>query len=347
MKTHLNTLYVTTDGAYVAKQGETVLIRVEGKTKALVPLHNLEGIVCFGRVGCSPSLLGACADKGIAVSLFTKYGRFLASVRGFSHGNVLVRRQQYRLADDPATALEVARRIVLAKVANSRSVLLRAARDADTGSDRAAVLDRCASRLAASVHELKGAATIDIIRGLEGEAATHYFSAFDSLLSASTVPEAFRFTTRSRRPPLDPINALISFLYTLLVHDVRSACEGVGLDSCVGFLHTDRPGKPSLALDLMEELRAYVADRLAYSLINRKQVTADGFTRLDNGAFSMDDKTRKTVLVAYQERKRETLTHPVLNESTTVGMIPHVQALLMVRWIRGDMDAYPSFLWKG
>lgn len=347
MKTHLNTLYVTTQGAYLAKQGETVQVRVERKTKAQIPLHNLEGIVCFGRVGCSPALLGACAEKGVAVSLFTLYGRFLASVRGFSHGNVLVRRQQYRLADDPAIALEVSRRIVLAKVANSRSVLLRAVRDADAASERVAVLEHNASRLAASVHELRGAATLDIVRGLEGEAATHYFSAFDSLLSASTVPEAFRFTARSRRPPLDPINALISFLYTLLVHDVRSACEAVGLDSCVGFLHSDRPGKPSLALDLMEELRAYVADRLAFSLINRRQITPDGFHRLDNGAVSMDEKTRKTVLVAYQERKRETLTHPVLNESTTVGMIPHLQALLFVRWIRGDMDAYPPFLWKG
>jgi CRISPR-associated protein Cas1 len=347
MKTHLNTLYVTTQGAYVAKQGETVQVRVERKVRAQFPLHNLEGIVCFGRVGCSPALLGACADKGVAVSLFTEYGRFLASVRGFSHGNVLVRRQQYRLADEPATALEVARRIVLAKVANSRSVLLRAVRDADGACERVAILERSALRLAASVHELRGAATLDAVRGLEGEAATHYFSAFDSLLSASTVPEAFRFTGRSRRPPLDPINALLSFLYTLLVHDVRSACEGVGLDSCVGFLHADRPGKPSLALDLMEELRAYVADRLAFSLINRRQITPDGFHRLDNGAVSMDDKTRKTVLVAYQERKRETLTHPVLNESTTVGMLPHLQALLFVRWIRGDMDAYPPFLWKG
>jgi CRISPR-associated protein Cas1 len=253
MKTHLNTLYVTTQGAYVAKQGDSVQIRVERKVRAQFPLHNLGGIVCFGRVACSPALLGACADKGVAVSLFTETGRFLASVRGFSHGNVLVRRQQYRLADDPTTALEVARRIVLAKVANSRSVLLRAARDAEGGSERAAILERSATRLAASVHELRGAATLDIVRGLEGEAATHYFSAFDSLLSASAVPEAFRFTGRSRRPPLDPINALISFLYTLLVHDIRSACEGVGLDSCVGFLHTDRPGKPSLALDLMED----------------------------------------------------------------------------------------------
>ncbi len=347
MKTHLNTLYVTTQGAYVAKQGESVQVRVEGKVRAQFPLHNLEGIVCFGRVSCSPALLGACAEKGVSVSLFTQYGRFLASVRGFSHGNVLVRRRQYRLADNPATALDVARRIVLAKVANSRSVLLRAVRDARDDPARVAILERSANRLAASVHELRAATTLDAVRGLEGEAATHYFHAFDPLLSSSSAAEAFRFTRRSRRPPLDPMNALISFLYTLLVHDTRSACEGAGLDSCVGFLHVDRPGRPSLALDLMEELRAYLADRLAFSLINRRQISPEGFQRLDNGAVSMDDKTRKTVLIAYQERKRESLTHPFLTESTTVGMLPHLQALLLVRWIRGDLDAYPPFLWKG
>ncbi len=347
MKTHLNTLYITTQGAYLAKRGETVQVRVEGKVRAQLPLHNLESIVCFGRVGCSPALLGACADHGVAVSLFTERGRYLASVRGFSHGNVLVRRRQYSLADDPAIALAVARRIVLAKVANSRSVLLRAARDAGDHPERAADLERAATRLAATVHELRRAETLDSVRGLEGEAATHYFGAFDSLLSPSAAPEAFRFTRRSRRPPLDPINALISFLYTLLLHDARSACEAVGLDACVGFLHADRPGKPSLALDIMEELRAYVADRLAFSLINRRQITPDGFQCLDNGAITMDDTTRKTVLTAYQQRKRETLTHPFLEESTTVGMLPHLQALLMVRWIRGDLDAYPPFLWKG
>lgn len=347
MKTHLNTLYITTPGAYVAKQGEAVQVRVDGKARAQFPLHNLEGIVCFGRISCSPALLGACAEKGIAVSLFTEYGRFLASVRGFSHGNVLVRRRQYRLADDPAVALEVARRIVLAKVANSRSVLLRAARDAADSSGRVDDLKKNASRLAASVHELREADTLDAIRGLEGEAATHYFGSFNSLRSAVATSQVFRFTARSRRPPLDPINALISFLYSLLVHDVRSACEAAGLDSCVGFLHADRPGKPSLALDIMEEFRGYLADRLAFSLINRRQVTPGGFSQLDTGAVLMDDSTRKTVLVAYQERKRETLTHPYLGETTTVGMLPHLQALLMVRWIRGDLDAYPPFLWKG
>jgi CRISPR-associated protein Cas1 len=347
MKTHLNTLYITTQGSYLAKQGQTVQVRVDGKARAQLPLHNLEGIVCFGRVGCSPALLGACAEQGVAVSFLTERGRFLASVRGFSHGNVLVRRQQYRLADDPVIALDLSRRIVLAKVANSRTVLVRAARDAEGDAARVAELERGSSRLAASVHELRGADTLDTVRGLEGEAATRYFGAFDALLSPSAAPVAFRFTGRSRQPPLDPINALISFLYTLVLHDARSACEAAGLDACVGFLHADRPGKPSLALDVMEELRAYVADRLAFSLINRRQIAPEGFRRLDNGAVAMDDATRKTVLTAYQQRKRETVTHPFLGESTTVGMLPHLQALLMVRWIRGDLDAYPPFLWKG
>lgn len=347
MKTHLNTLYITTQGSYLAKQGQTVQVKIEGKPKAQLPLHNLEGIVCFGRIGCSPSLLGACAEQGVAISFLTERGRFLASVRGFSHGNVLVRRQQYRLADDPAVALDVARRIVLAKLANSRTVLVRAARDAEADALRVADLDRGANRLAASVHELRQADSLDSVRGFEGEAATHYFAAFPALLSPSAAADPFRFTKRTRQPPLDPINALMSFLYTLVLHDIRSACEAAGLDPCVGFLHADRPGKPSLALDLMEELRAYIADRLTFSLINRRQVTAEGFKRLDNGAFFMEDATRKVVLTAYQQRKKESLAHPFLGESTTVGMLPHLQALLMVRWIRGDLDAYPPFLWKG
>lgn len=347
MKTHLNTLYITTQGSYLARQGETVLVRVDRKPIGQLPLHNLEGIVCFGRVACSPALLGTCAERGVTISFLTEHGRYLASVRGFSHGNVLVRRQQYRHADDASVALEVARRIVLAKVANSRTVLLRAARDAVSDATRVTTLEHGSTRLAASVHELRQAGTLDIVRGLEGEAATHYFGCFDALLSPAVSSQAFRFTARSRQPPLDPINALLSFLYTLLLHDARSACEAAGLDACVGYLHSDRPGKPSLALDMMEELRAYVADRLAFSLINRRQITPEGFRHLDTGAVAMDDATRKTVLTAYQQRKREKLTHPFLAESTTVGMIPHLQALLVVRWLRGDLDAYPPFLWKG
>ncbi|MDR3619248.1 MAG: type I-C CRISPR-associated endonuclease Cas1c [Paludisphaera borealis] len=347
MKTHLNTLYITTQGAYLGRQGEAVVVRCNNKTLGHLPLHNLAGIVCFGRVGCSPALLGACAEKGVAVSLLTERGRFLASVRGFTSGNVLLRRAQYKIADDPGVVLDVSRRIVMAKVANSRSVLLRTARDCDADDPRGAPLDSAAGRLGASIHELRQADAVNKVRGLEGEAATHYFGAFDALLSPVPDRDAFRFVRRSRRPPLDPINALISFLYTLLLHDARSACESVGLDPAVGFLHADRPGKPSLALDLIEEVRAFLADRLAFSLINRRQIAASGFVVRDNGAVEMDDGTRKVVLAAYQQRKRDTITHPVLDEATTVGMLLHLQAALMARWIRGDIDAYPPFLWKG
>lgn len=346
MKTHLNTLYVTTQGAYLGRQGEAVVVRCDGKTLGRLPLHNLAGIVCFGRIGCSPALLGACAERGVAVSLLTERGRFLAAVRGFTPGNVLLRRAQYRIADDPAAVLDVARRIVMAKVANSRSVLLRTTRDCDD-DDRNASLQSAAGRLGASVHQLRQADAVNPLRGLEGEAATHYFGAFDAMLSQVPDRDAFRFVRRSRRPPLDRINALISFLYTLLLHDARSACESVGLDPAVGFLHADRPGKPSLALDLIEEVRAFLADRLAFSLINRRQIAAAGFRVRDNGAVEMTDDARKTVLTAYQQRKRDTIVHPVLDESTTVGMILHLQAALMARWIRGDVDAYPPFLWKG
>jgi CRISPR-associated protein Cas1 len=348
MKTHLNTLYVTTQGAYLARRGEALEVRSEGKVVAHLPLHNLDGIVCFGRVGASPALLGACAEKGVAVSWLSERGRFLASVRGFTPGNVLLRRAQYRRADDHDSALQVARSIVLAKLANARSVILRAGRDCGPDdAERQATLQAVALRLGATVPDLRQAATIDQVRGYEGEAALQYFGAFNALLTASAEAEAFRFTIRSRRPPLDRINALLSFLYTLLLHDARSACEAAGLDPAVGFLHADRPGKPSLALDLIEELRALMADRLAFSLINRRQIVPGGFRVRENGAVEMDDATRKAVLVAYQQRKRDALTHPVLGETTTVGMLVHLQALLMARWIRGDIDGYPPFLWKG
>jgi CRISPR-associated protein Cas1 len=348
MKTHLNTLFVTTQGTYLARRGESLQVRLDRKVLAQLPLHNFEAIVCFGRVACSPALLGACGERGVAVSLLSERGHFLASVRGFTSGNVLLRRTQYRTADDPTGSLAIARRMVQAKLANSRSVLLRAARDVDQAADltRQQHLQQAATSLGALAPEVATATNIDQLRGLEGEAASRYFAAFDTLLSPAASADAFHFVRRSRRPPLDPVNALLSFLYTLLLHDARSACESAGLDPAVGFLHDDRPGKPSLALDLMEEFRAFVADRLALSLINRRQIAADGFTTRDNGAVEMNDKTRKTVLAAYQQRKGERLTHPVLDESTTVGMLVHLQALLLARTLRGDLDAYPAFLWK-
>jgi CRISPR-associated protein Cas1 len=347
MQPLLNTLYVSTQGAYLAKSGLSVKVRHEKNTLAQLPLHALEGLVCFGRVGVSPALLGACADSGVAISFLTERGRFLAQVTGFTRGNVLLRRRQYRLADDGAVACTLARDIVRAKLTNARTALVRAARDAPEGSDRRAVLQRQAKRLGASLEDLAGTTTLDAIRGQEGEAASQYFRAFDALQSSPPTADGFAFTCRSRRPPLDRINALLSFLYTLLLHDVRSACETVGLDPCVGFLHADRPGKPSLALDIMEEFRPALADRVAFSLINRRQIGPEGFRVEASGAVVMDDAMRKAVLVAWQQRKRETLTHPFLGETVPWGLLVHLQARLMARFLRGDLDAYPPFIWKG
>ena len=343
MKTHLNTLFITTEGAYLAKDGQAVAVRIEKETRLRVPLHNLDGIVGFGRVGASPNLMAACAEAGVTISFLAPNGRFRARVTGFTPGNVLLRRQQYRLADDESVTADIARTIVLGKLANCRGVLLRAARDAGEASRRKA-LQQTAKRLSGRVFEVQQASSADSIRGFEGEAATNYFAAFNNLVR---VPDsAFEFTKRTRRPPLDPLNALLSFVYSLLTHDARSACEACGLDAAVGFLHRDRPGRPGLALDLIEEFRPFLADRLVLSLINRRQVSGADFQTLESGAVQMNDAARKKVLVAWQERKQETTTHPFLNEKMSIGLLIHIQARLMARFLRGDLDAYPPFVWK-
>lgn len=342
MKRLLNTLYVTTQGAYLGKEGETAVVRVEGETKLRVPVLNLGGIVCFGNVSLSPYLLGLCGESGVTVSYLSRNGRFLARMVGPTSGNVLLRREQYRRADDLSAAAEIARSILLAKLLNSRNVLQRSLRDRQevTGDPR----PEAVHTLAALAKEVGRAGELDALRGVEGTAARAYFEAFDALITRDD--EAFSFTGRNRRPPTDPMNALLSFLYTLVRHDVTGALEGVGLDPQVGFLHRDRPGRPGLALDLMEELRAPVADRLALTLVNRRQVKPEGFKTGESGGVMMDDDTRKTVLVAYQERKQDELTHPFLNEKVSVGILFHVQALLLARHLRGDLDAYPAFLAK-
>lgn len=343
MKRLLNTLYVTTDGAYLARDGETVLVRVEEETRLRVPIHTLGGIVCFGRVSCSPPLMGFCGERGVAISFLTPNGRFLARVEGPVSGNVLLRREQYRRADEDIGAAEIARSIVSAKVANSRIVLLRAAREA-SDPPRTERLSAAASRLGRVLEGLRDPLPLASVRGKEGEAAAAYFGAFGDLIAAQKV--AFYFRGRSRRPPMDNTNALLSFLYALLLHDCRSALESVGLDPAVGFLHRDRPGRPGLALDLMEEFRAFLADRLALSLINRQQVKSKGFSASESGSVKMDDDTRKQVLVAFQERKQEELTHPFLDEKVPLGLVPHLQALLLARFLRGELDAYPAFFWR-
>ena len=343
MKQLLNTLYVTTQGAYLAKEGETVAVRVEQETKLRVPIHTLSAIVCFGQVSCSPFLMGMCGETGVALAFLTENGQFLARVQGPVSGNVLLRREQYRWADLAERTADVARSVVIAKVANCRTVLQRALRDRtdETGTEE---LERAVKRLGRLMEDVAKAGDVDAIRGHEGDAARVYFGVFDRLITASK--EDFYFRGRNRRPPLDNVNALLSFSYTLLTHDITAALEGVGLDPAVGYLHRDRPGRPSLGLDLLEELRPVIADRLVLSLINRRQVRATGFRRTESGGVVMDDATRKELLVAYQSRKQEEIQHPFLGEKVAFGLVPHLQAMLLARSIRGDLDGYPSFLWK-
>jgi CRISPR-associated protein Cas1 len=342
MKKHLNTLFVTTQGTYLSKEGECVQVRVDGVDKAHIPIHTLGGIICFGNVLCSPFLLGHCAEHGVAVSFLTENGRFLASVRGPVSGNVLLRREQYRWADDPKRSVAMARAVLTGKLANSRNVLLRAARD--HGEDgREERLRPAAQRLADCLRRIEVAeCSLDEIRGIEGEAGASYFAAFDAMITSDE--DAFRFKGRNRRPPLDPTNCLLSFLYTLLVHDIRAALECVGLDPAVGFLHRDRPGRPGLALDILEEFRAVIADRLALSLINLGQVKPKGFETRESGAVLMTDDTRKEVILAYQKRKQEEVEHPFLQEKMALGLLWHAQALLLARYLRGDLDGYPPYI---
>ena len=343
MKQHLNTLFVTTQGSHLAKDGLSVVVFVEKEVRLRLPVHTIGGIICFGRVSCTSRLMGFCAENGVGISFLTETGRFLARVQGPVSGNVLLRREQYRRADDLAFCGELARAIVAGKVANCRTVLQRALRDhpedGEPGQVQAAVRD-----LGRAFPRLGPGVPLDEVRGVEGDAARIYLGCFDSLITAQK--EGFCFRERSRRPPLDNVNALLSFIYTLLVHDTRSALEAVGLDPAVGYLHRDRPGRPSLALDLMEEFRPVLADRLVLSLINRRQVDGRGFSTCESGGVTMDDATRKQVIVAWQERKKDEVEHPFLGERVTVGLLPHVQALLLARFLRGDLDGYPPFLWK-
>lgn len=343
MKKLLNTVYVTTEGAALRKDGETLVAEVEGEIKARVPLHMLASVVIFGPILVTPALIGACAGAGITLVLLDRNGRFQARIDGPVSGNVLLRRAQYRASDAPEN---IVRSIILGKVANQRSVLMRSLRDygADYSETARASLDHAALRMAHILRRVELAdQTLDQLRGSEGEAANLYFSVFDHLIRSPDA--ALRWTGRSRRPPLDPVNALLSFLYTLLSHDCRSACESVGLDPAVGFLHRDRPGRPSLALDLMEELRAPLADRLALSLINRRQLRAADFVAQEGGAVFLTDDARKLVLTAWQERKKEERIHPFLAEKAPFGLVPWIQAQMLARHLRGDLEAYPPWFW--
>ncbi len=343
MKKHLNTLFVTTQGAYLAKEGETVVVRVEKETRLRVPIHTLGGIVCFGNVTCSPFLMGFCAERDVTISFLSEHGRFLARVKGPVSGNVLLRREQYRKADDMDVSTKMAKAVLTGKLANCRTVLQRALRDHSAKLD-ANEVRKASKKIATSLEQVQTDQPLNVLRGIEGESARTYFSVFDHLIVAQK--DDFIFRERNRRPPLDYVNCLLSFLYTLVLHDVRSALESVGLDPAVGFLHRDRPGRPGLALDMMEEFRPFLADRLALSLINLNQVQKNGFRMMENGAVFMDDETRKTVLVAYQKRKQDEIFHPFIEEKVTIGLLFHMQALLLARCLRGDLDGYPTFIWK-
>jgi CRISPR-associated protein Cas1 len=343
MKHLLNTLYVRTQESYLAKDGECVAVKLDGQVKIRIPVHTLGSLVLFGQVGCSPFLLGHCAENGVAVSWLTENGRFLAAMRGPVSGNVLLRREQYRKADSPQFSAALARAFTIGKIYNCRTILRRAAREkSDAGLDAAGLLRQACDGLSRCLERLQKDLELDVVRGIEGEAANIYFGVFDALISQPD--PAFNFAGRNRRPPLDAVNCLLSFLYTLLTHDVRGALEAVGLDPAVGFLHRDRPGRPSLALDMIEEFRPYLADRLALTLINKGQVKVKGFTRQESGAVLMDDDTRKEVLVAWQNRKKEEIEHPFLKEKMPVGLLWHMQARLLARHVRGDLDAYPPFV---
>lgn len=346
MRQHLNTVFVSTEGAWLSKDGANIVVEVDGAAVGRVPIHQIGGVVCFGRVGMSSPLMGHLAENGVAVSFLTEHGKFLARVEGAQSGNVLLRRRQYQAVDEPATATAVVRAIVAAKIANQRAVIRRALRDHGAGETGATTgaLDDAARRLSDAARLAASAADIDAARGYEGTAGAAYFGVFDHLIRVDD--DAFRFRGRNRRPPLDPVNALLSFLYAIVGHDCRGALETVGLDPQVGFLHRDRPGRAGLALDLMEEFRPILADRVALSLVNRRQVKADDFVTDDGGAVTLTDDARKRVLTAYQERKREDILHPFLDEKATIGLLPHLQARLLARHLRGDLDGYPPFLWK-
>lgn len=346
MRRHLNTLFVTTQGAWLNKDGENIVVSVDNEERGRVPLHTLGSVVEFGRVLLSPPLLGACAAAGISINHMTEEGRFLARVEGPISGNVHLRRTQYRWADDPKRRDGIISSIVAGKILNQRAVVARAVRDHGEKLENAHrdALSAASDRLGLIVRRLQKPLAADELRGAEGEAGHVYFSVFDHLVRGEK--PLFAFSGRSRRPPLDAINALLSFVYALLTADVRAALESVGLDPAVGYLHTDRPGRPSLALDLVEEFRPFFADRLVLSLVNRRQLAVNDFRTLDNGATLLSDEGRKTVLVAYQERKRDEIQHPFLDEKVTVGLLWFVQAHLLARHLRGDLDAYPPFIWK-
>jgi CRISPR-associated protein Cas1 len=343
MKRFLNTLFVSTQGAYLKKDRENIVIEIEGAEAGRFPVHLLGQVACFGNVMCSPFVMGLCAESGVAVSFLTENGRYLSRMVGKTSGNVLLRKQQFRASEDEGRAAQIAKAIVAGKVANQRTVLMRALRD-HPEIEREGKIARAIDLLKNNLENLAETTDIDRIRGIEGDSANMYFGAFDDLILCQK--EDFFFKDRNRRPPTDNVNALLSFAYTLLMLDCRSALESVGLDPQVGFLHADRPGRPSLALDLMEEFRPVLADRIALSMINRQQLRKSDFVKSESGAVEMKDDARKRLITEYQEKKKAEVTHPFLDEKMETGLLFHIQALLLARHLRGDLDGYPPYVWR-
>lgn len=343
MKKLLNTLYVTTPETYLAIDRENIVIRKDEQEIGRFPLHNLESVVTFGYTGASPALMGACAKRNIGLCFMSASGHFQARVVGESQGNVLLRKKQYRVSDDEKSSHDIAQNMILGKLYNSRKVLERAIRDHPMRVD-ADALKAASNTLQECIASARASTRLEQLRGYEGTGATAYFGVLDNLILQQK--DAFYFHGRNRRPPLDNVNAMLSFLYTLLAHDASAALSAVGLDPYVGFLHRDRPGRISLGLDLMEELRPVMVDRMVISMINKNEVKGGGFTARENGAVLMSDKTRNAILQAWQARKRESITHPFLKEKLSWGLVPYAQAMLLARSLRGDIDAYPPFLWK-
>ncbi|MBI3563195.1 MAG: type I-C CRISPR-associated endonuclease Cas1 [Gammaproteobacteria bacterium] len=338
MKKLLNSLYITRQESYLHKERETIVIKQGDDKLGQFPALTVGNILCFGQVSVSPFLMGYCGEQGIGLSFYTEYGRFLARVQGKQTGNVLLRRAQYRWADEEEKSVSIARLMVAAKIANGRTVLLREVRNHGANS----LLETAAQRLATSLRHVHHAKTVGEAMGIEGDAANAYFGVFNELLHGS----GFAFGGRVRRPPTDPVNALLSYAYTLITHECASALQGVGLDPYVGFLHQDRPGRVSLALDLLEEFRASWADRFVLTLINRRQVQLNDFVTEASGAVRLTEDARKHFLVAWQERKQVEIVHPYLEEQVPIGLLPHCQAMLLARHIRGDTEYYPPYLVK-
>lgn len=343
MKKLLNTLYVTSPDSYLSLDGENVVIRNDEKEQGRLPLHNLEAIVSFGYRGVSPALMGGCAQRNISLCFLTPQGKFLARVTGSVRGNVVLRQKQYENANNSGISLEIARNCILGKVYNARWVLERAVRDHSLQIDAKRVKN-ASGQLKKSLASIENCKDMAQLRGFEGEAASVYFSVFDELIVQQK--KDFKFEGRNKRPPLDNVNAMLSFVYTLLTNTIASALETVGLDPYVGFMHTDRPGRVSLALDLIEELRPVLADRFVLTLINKKIVTSKDFSQKEDGAVIITDDARKRLLTEWQDKKKEVITHPYLGEKVEWGMIPFVQAMLLARYLRGDLDSYPPFFWK-